>query len=664
MLSGQGVTGPTRQLGRAAAADLVAELPQMEAAGADAGGQETAAVEPSPDGRVVGQQRQASGLPGELVRQMPVDTAAQTGQAGANAGEVAGPQRVAQADDDAPSLAAEIGGATLDRKAAPGLPTALAEIEEAQPVGAAGAPGEAEPLDSAVAGTGTGQPARQAGGLPVQIAAAPGPGGLSFAPSPEVGIPSRRARPESDVIHTVSRRFVIERSGGELAIDGHVRQEPTEAYRQRDPGKREDMARQYGGGKGTEEAVERGLDFFARFQFPDGHWSLHEITDTAADVMLEADTPAEQLVARARPYYDQGERLPIDQQGEGRQRGRRLELILARFDNGRELSGEERSLLAAFIRQNDFGIGQMHSDTAATGLALLSYLGAGYTHLDDKHRAVVRRGLDWLAQHQKPNGDLFTGGAPYAWFYSHGIATIALCEGYGMTRDPELREPAQRAIQFIVDSQHPTRGGWRYKPNQETDTSVSGWQLMALKSAQMAGLDVPQETLDKVEDWLDLAQHAGGSKYAYNPYAGNSPEQRSGRVPNLAMTSEGLLMRMYLGWDRRNPALVEGADFLKDNLPEVGTEARSRRDVYYWYYATQVMFQMQGEHWDAWHDRLKPLLQSSQADRGPLAGSWHPDRPTRDRWGHTGGRMYITAMNLLMLEVYYRHLPLFQTLRK
>ena len=238
-----------------------------------------------------------------------------------------------------------------------------------------------------------------------------------------------------------------------------------------------------------------------------------------------------------------------------------------------------------------------------------------------------------------------------------------------MTRDPELRRPAEKAIQYIYDAQHPTRGGWRYTPPdgeagwiKESDTSVSGWQLMAMKSAQMAGLPVREDVLEKVSVWLDSAQVADGARYAYNPHAAATPEQRGGLVPSNAMTAEGLLMRMYLGWQRDNPSLVEGAELLKANLPEVGTEGAPLRDCYYWYYATQVMFHMQGDYWDAWNGRLHPLLESSQRDAGPLAGSWNPDRPIPDRWGHAGGRLYVTTMHLLMLEVYYRHLPLFQTL--
>jgi hypothetical protein len=184
-----------------------------------------------------------------------------------------------------------------------------------------------------------------------------------------------------------------------------------------------------------------------------------------------------------------------------------------------------------------------------------------------------------------------------------------------------------------------------------------GWQLMALKSAQMAGLEVPAETLEKVSNWLDTAQAGDGSRFAYNPNAPDTPDQRAGRRPNLAMTAEGTLMRMYLGRKNDDPVTIAAAEHLADNLPEIGN-----RDAYYWYYATQVMFHLQGEHWKTWNNSLRPLLEKGQVQDGPLAGSWDPSNPVPDRWGHAGGRIYLTALNLLMLEVYYRHLPLFQTL--
>ncbi|MHB8900037.1 MAG: hypothetical protein ACYC6Y_14915, partial [Thermoguttaceae bacterium] len=128
-------------------------------------------------------------------------------------------------------------------------------------------------------------------------------------------------------------------------------------------------------------------------------------------------------------------------------------------------------------------------------------------------------------------------------------------------------------------------------------------------------------------------------------------------VPSLAMTAEGLLMRLYLGRDRSHPEMIAGASYLRQNLPG---QPQTPNDVYYLYYATQVMFQMQGDYWPAWNEKLRPMLESTQVQSGSLIGSWSPSQPARDRWAHAGGRLYVTAMNLLMLEVYYRHMPLFR----
>jgi len=568
-------------------------------------GQPTSAGEGILQAAATAPKRQWAGLPGELNQHVSIDLAGVAGPTASTPGSVAGPRRLPEGMDDQPALAAEVGGAVLAKTNRPGLPRGIAETAEPQPpegLPAAQVTMFSEPTDALAVGA----EGRREGGLPVQVAALVGPGGLSLEPSPEVGIPSRKARPESDVVHTVSRRFVTRRSGGELSIDGAVR-EPTEPYRQRAPGRRAEAALEFGGSEGTEEAVEAGLDFFARFQFSDGHWSLDQVPPGV-------DVPQAQL-------------------------------------------------------------GQMRSDSAATGLALLTYLGAGYTHLDDKHRRVVRRGLDWLLRTQNPKtGELFAmadGSKPTAVtrFYSHGIAAIALCEAYGMTQDPNLREPARKAVQYIVNTQHATRGGWRYYTDPrsgrstEADTSVTGWMLMALKSAEMAGLDVPQEAFDKIDHWLELAHYNDQEgRYVYNPYALDTKEQRHGRLPSRAMTAESMLMAVYLGRGPDDPRLRQGADYLKANLPEVGTAERPLRDCYYWYYATQAMFQMQGDYWQAWNERMRPLLKASQIERGPLAGSWDPVSPVEDRWGKSGGRLYVTSLHLLMLEVYYRHLPLFKEL--
>jgi hypothetical protein len=309
---------------------------------------------------------------------------------------------------------------------------------------------------------------------------------------------------------------------------------------------------------------------------------------------------------------------------------------------------------------------QLATDTAATALALIAFQGAGYSHREFQYKDVVKSGLDFLINSQRSDGDLFVplddASNRSVWLYSHSLAAIALCEAYGMTQDPGLRAPAQRAIDFIAASQDIEHGGWRYSPAVGSDTSVTGWMMMALKSGELAGLNVSRQTYARINAWLDGAQQSRAEPhlYRYNPYAPDTSQQRHGRRASKTMTSVGLLMRLYGGWKRDNANMIRGAHFLADNLPAIGTTSDPQRDTYYWYYATQVMAHMGGDYWQAWSGRLHPLLVDSQVREGSLTGSWDPQTPIPDRWGPHAGRLYITTMNLLSLEVQYRKLPLYE----
>ncbi len=466
-------------------------------------------------------------------------------------------------------------------------------------VPAAEGPGGGQPRSEPSGSSAIGTPGRSSGGLPVQVAAVDGPGGLGRMISPEVGSISNRAQRNSEIVHAGKDRFLTRAAGGPLKVDGKAR-EPARAFSGRGgqrltkDGTLPDQVQER-----TEDSIERGLEFLARHQSTDGRWSFNAF-------------------GAGQPGYEKEE--------------------------------------ATF-----------HSDAAATGLALLAFLGAGYDHYDDRYQNVVGGGLEFLTQNQKANGDLYLAtdaeSNKSAWFYSHGIASIALCEAYGMTGDEKLKGPAQRAINFIVASQHPTRGGWRYAPQFDADTSVSGWQLMALKSGELAGLKIPAGTYDKVRHWLDSAQAAPGdpAQYVYNPNAPNTIKQRHGRRPTTTMTAVGLLMRLYTGWNRNDPRMADGAKHLLEHLPAIGTKADPQRDTYYWYYATQVMFHMKGDYWKAWNDQLRPLLLEKQIPSGPLAGSWDPLGAVADKWGPQAGRIYVTTLNLLSLEVNYRHLPIYES---
>jgi hypothetical protein len=229
--------------------------------------------------------------------------------------------------------------------------------------------------------------------------------------------------------------------------------------------------------------------------------------------------------------------------------------------------------------------------------------------------------------------------------YSHGIAAIALCEAYGMTEDPKLKSPAQKALGFIIAAQNPSDGGWRYKPGDAGDTSVVGWQMMALKSGEMAGLVIPPRTIELLGKWLRKVE-------ANQPVGGLFGYTDRGARPS--MTAEGLLCLQFMGVDRNDPRMRAGADYLMKHLPNRNQALTS----YYWYYATQVMYHMQGKYWLAWNEPLRKTLVATQQTSGQLAGTWNP----ADNWETQGGRIYATAMKLLVLEVYYRHLPLYDQL--
>ena len=308
----------------------------------------------------------------------------------------------------------------------------------------------------------------------------------------------------------------------------------------------------------------------------------------------------------------------------------------------------------------------LRSDSAATGLCLLAFQGAGYTHKQHQYADTVSKGLKFLLDNQRTNGNLYRSENEVSdrnvMFYAHGIASLALCEAYGMTQDRDLRSAAQSALEFIIETQHKKRGGWRYTPQISSDTSVTGWMMMALKSGELSGLIVPQKTYDGIDRWLSLSRQSSDreDRYRYNPFAPNTDEQRHGRLPTPTMTAVGILMRMYNGWSREHPAMQSAAEYLLRYPPQLGERRRPLRDGYYWYYATQVMFHMGGEHWERWNRYLNPLLLETQIKIGPEAGSWDPELPVPDRWSAHAGRLYVTTMNLLNLEVYYRHLPIYE----
>ncbi|QDU29777.1 hypothetical protein ETAA8_48920 [Anatilimnocola aggregata] len=279
--------------------------------------------------------------------------------------------------------------------------------------------------------------------------------------------------------------------------------------------------------------------------------------------------------------------------------------------------------------------------TGATAQALLPFLGAGQTHKTGKYKKNVEAGLYFLTQQMKVKtqmglqcGDLAQGGGS---MYSHGMAAIVLCEAYAMTHDKGLMMPAQLSLNHIVYAQDPVGGGWRYGVRTPGDTSVVGWQLMALKSGHMAYLQVPPGTIVGANKFLDSVM----SDYAYYGYTDPGRGQ--------ATTAIGMLCRMYLGWKKDHPGIEKGIEYLSKTGPSPG-------NMYYNYYATQCMRHYEGEHWDKWNVKMRDSLVKSQEKDGHMKGSW---AMKGDHGTERGGRLYCTSMATMILEVYYRHMPIY-----
>ncbi len=248
---------------------------------------------------------------------------------------------------------------------------------------------------------------------------------------------------------------------------------------------REKMLQEGGGNALSEACVAKGLSWLARHQSPNGSWSLSEF-----------------------------------------------------HLNAHEKAGQAGRI----FKCNCTGMAHQPDPVAATAFALLPYLAAGITHrpskaqLKEDYYKTVLAGVEFIRSKQSTRNGSYSNS-----MYAHGLISIAMCEAYGLTSDPVLKLSAQRAINFIVQAQDAKGGGWRYSPGQAGDTSVVGWQLMALKSGQMSGLSVPYECLKKAEQFLDAAEvkNSDATKYGYGYMPGYPAKD--------TMTAAGLLCRMYMG---------------------------------------------------------------------------------------------------------------------
>ncbi|MBI3830482.1 MAG: terpene cyclase/mutase family protein [Planctomycetes bacterium] len=398
------------------------------------------------------------------------------------------------------------------------------------------------------------------------------------------------------------------------------------SFGNRNGGGRRLCVMKYGGSKATESSVDAALAWLARHQEKDGFWRTEKYLDN--------------------PNYRYG---------------------------------------------GSKGMSRLY-DPGMTGFAALAFLGAGHSLRVGKYKENVRQAIKWLISQQGADGDFTSKVKPCpdaVTYYCHCIATLACAEALGMnggkdwggadasfgeqTKGLGLKEAVERGVKLILEWQakNPT-GGWTYyAPYVVCDVTVSGWAVMALKSAKVAGIVIPADSFKKASDAVAkctvIDKNKGDYGMAHTGYLSSGSHQFNSK--GYAITAAAMVIQEFVGADRQEAGIDAAAAFVTqpDALPQwifkPQDPSTDHQNLYFWYYGTLGCFQKGGDTWKLWNEKLKAALVPNLKKGGALDGSpqdvdgsWDPD----DVWGAWGGRVYSTCLGCLCLEVYYRYLPLYR----
>jgi hypothetical protein len=290
-------------------------------------------------------------------------------------------------------------------------------------------------------------------------------------------------------------------------------------------------------------------------------------------------------------------------------------------------------------------------------MALLAFQGGGFFWFNETdYSAQVKRGLDWLILQQQQDGCIGNPRGHY-FMYEHAIATFALAEACATAMHSDYQPDAkhfaalEKAIKYLENAQDPYGGGWRYSPRQGGDTSVSGWVVLALKTAREAGVKIEPACLTKCIRFFQKCEM---------PENGITRYTETDQVITAATTGVGMLVHHFL-LENSNSPLVKAASSHLAALAQQNWCGRGNQkpDYYLWYNCTLGMYLAGGANWDRWNSVVRKQLEQLQVqglkknqyqDRHCERGSWPPN----DMWSDHGGRIYSTALAVLTLEVYYR----------
>jgi len=346
-------------------------------------------------------------------------------------------------------------------------------------------------------------------------------------------------------------------------------------------------------------------------------------------------------------------------------------------------------------------------DVGLTGLSLLAFLGAGFGHnakqyVVDTFKAkkselgkdVVLKGLKWLVARQNPDGSFSSPG--HRKLYNEAIAALALSEAYGLTQNRAWKEPAQKAINFLCAAQKDSpkgsgKWGWRYDAPadiqekrsdyanekdfqselHDADTSVTGWAVMALKSAHASGLEVPKEAEEGAINFVKFASSQNGLVGYFDSNGAGAVVESDGqswkayKYHGASLASVAMCVRVFLEQNIDDPYLKLSADQIVKELPSADPDPKDKTkslvDYYYWYYGSLALNQLDGpdspkrtnKYWGPWNKSMQDTLLSLQSKEDKQCSTGGFLKP--DRWSYAIGPIYTTAINILTLEVYYRY---------
>ena len=286
------------------------------------------------------------------------------------------------------------------------------------------------------------------------------------------------------------------------------------------------------------------------------------------------------------------------------------------------------------------GPGGAAYDIGVTGLAVMALLTAG-----DDYATEIRRAVGWLHKKQENNG-LFGKAASHDFIYNHAIATYAICRTMQVLdrKDALMTPMVQKAINYLESHRNPY-SVWRYQPrDNDNDTSVTTWCLLAYTAAQDLAIKVNKNALKFGSSWMDQVTSPNG-------HAGYSRRgEASSRKPGMhltkfpvekgeAMTAAALLARYHLDeTPKSKPHMVNAATLLLSKPPKWDLKAGTI-DEYYWLLGTLALQRAGGDEWAKWSKHLTAATSEHQRQKGNLAGSWDPVGV----WGESGGRVFSTA---------------------